>query len=135
MSKKVKEGILFVLTEQIIFQTSGGDHQREGRDRMVLISDWIGYVKSLVRYEITVQKYAVRRQLLIFNQHICLPYKKSWQPANSLQEIMERFDCFYNPNCTPPLNEITSTVEKHQVCGNAVITSDDDRCDYFNSWR
>lgn len=134
MSKKVKEGILFVSTEQIIFQTSGGHHQREGRNRMVLISDWIGYVKPLVRYEITPQKYAVRRQLLIFNQHICLSYKKSWKPANLLQEIKERFNCFYNPNCTHPWNEIPSTVEKHQVSGNIVIMSEGDRCDYFNSW-
>lgn len=61
---------------------------------MVLISDWTGYVKPLVRYEITAQKYAVRRQVLIFNQHICLPYKKSWQPANSVQDIWKDLNVF-----------------------------------------
>lgn len=70
MSKN-RDGILLVLTD------------RKDRDWTMLISDWTGYVKPLVRYEITVKKYAVRRQVLIFNQHICLPYKKSWQPENS----------------------------------------------------
>lgn len=75
---KNRDGILLVLTLLIILHSSGSDRQWEGRDWTVLISDWTGYVKPLVRYEITAQKYAVR-QVLIFNQHICL----AWQTANS----------------------------------------------------
>lgn len=122
MSKN-RDGILLVLTD------------RKDRDWTMLISDWTGYVKPLVRYEITVKKYAVRRQVLIFNQHICLPYKKSWQPENSLQETWKDLNVFIAHYYTPPtLNEITSTVENsEEVSGNIVIMSRDDRCDYVNS--
>lgn len=54
-----------------------------------------GYVKPQIRYETSAQKYALKRQVLIFNQHICVPGILTTSELK-LGDV-ERYAWFYNP--------------------------------------